>query len=74
MEDYEEVFSKEIRCLVMSHIDRMKDYCREDSAERILDSFVSKFDPIFEKYLKYRPRHNACTQVKIYKIQKEQND
>jgi len=38
--------------LVMSHIDRMNDICEQDTAEQIIESFITKFQPVFDEYLR----------------------
>jgi hypothetical protein len=49
--DCENVFQAAITELVMRHIDRMNDVCEEDTAERIVNSFVEGFNPCFETYM-----------------------
>jgi hypothetical protein len=48
---YEVKFQEAVTELVMRHIDRMNDICEQDPAERIIQSFVSGFDPLFQAYL-----------------------
>ena len=38
--------------LVMSHIDRMGDICDIDTAEQIIESFITKFQPVFDEHLR----------------------
>jgi len=50
-DDYEREFEHACKELVMSHIDRMNDVCESDTAERIIQDFTEKFDPIFDTYM-----------------------
>lgn len=48
--DYEQAFQTKTTELVMGHIDRMNDVCEEDTADAIVASFTTAFDPILEIY------------------------
>lgn len=49
--EFERTFQNAMTELVMRHIDRMNDVCEQDSAEAIIKSFTSQFDPIFDVYM-----------------------
>jgi hypothetical protein len=73
--EYERIFQSGITDLVMRHITRMNDICKEDPAERILDSFIDQFNPMFETYLQSkfpnRPPTKSCPRTPYYKAPKE---
>ena len=54
--DFELLFQTRVVDAVMSHVDRMGDICPEDPADQIIESFLAKFNPLFDEYMESRSR------------------
>lgn len=69
--EYERIFQSAMADLVMRHITSMNDLCEDYPAERVLDSFIDQFDPLFETYMQAkfpnRPPTKSCPRTPYYK-------